>query len=70
MTAAREVPAERPRHGVDCPVDYCLYCDRPYPKTDAERTHAVAEDLRAHGADLTDAAVNAQLNKAARVLGA
>lgn len=26
MTAAREVPAERPRHGVDCPVDYCLYC--------------------------------------------
>lgn len=39
-------------------------------KTDAERTHAVAEELRARGADLTDAAVNAQLNKAARVLGA
>lgn len=37
--------------------------------TDAERTHEVAEKLRARGADLTDAAVNAQLNKAARALG-
>ena len=70
MTAAREVPAERPRHGVDCPVDYCLYCDRPYPKTDAERTHEVAEELRAHGAVVTDAEVDAQLNATAKILGA
>lgn len=37
-------------------------------KTDAERTHEVAEELRAHGAVVTDAEVDAQLDKAARDL--
>lgn len=60
---------ERPRHAVDCPVDYCLYCDRPYPKADAERTHEVAKDLRAKGANVTDAEVAQQLDATAKILG-
>lgn len=39
-------------------------------QADDARTHAVAEDLRAHGAVVTDAEVDAQLNATAKILGA
>lgn len=38
-------------------------------QADDARTHAVAEDLRAHGAVVTDAEVDAQLGEAAKALG-
>lgn len=60
MTTAREAPEGEP-----CPL--CRGTGRV--ATDAERTHEVAEDLRAKGNDVTDARVDAQLNRAARALG-
>ncbi len=37
-------------------------------QTDAERTHEVAEDLRAKGLDVTDAEVDEQLTAASEAL--
>lgn len=52
--------------------DRCPACgaalDALRTQTDAERTHEVAEELRAKGNDVTDARVDAQLNRAARAL--
>ena len=38
-------------------------------QTDAERTHEVAEELRAKGNDVTDAEVDADLDATAKALG-
>lgn len=51
-----------------CPVCGAVL-DALRAKTDAERTHEVAEELRAKGNDVTDAEVDAELDATAKALG-
>ena len=54
------------------PDDRCPACgavlDALRAQTDAERTHEVAEDLRAKGLDVSDAEVEALLTAASEAL--